>query len=130
MSETQPAADRLRPRFSLLTVLLLADCRPTVGASIIAEYQRQNSAHKIKRHSLLPGRVRMGPNDLQKLLQECPLLIRMNDGREYFVDKPEFIVVGDYTAGILIDDEGIKRNAVITLMNIASILPHATVQKK
>lgn len=72
----------------------------------------------------------MGPNDLQKLLQECPLLIRMNDGREYFVDKPEFIVVGDYTAGILIDDEGIKRNAVITLMNIASILPHATVQKK
>ena len=24
--------------------------------------------------------------------------IRMNDGREYFVEKPEFITVGDYTA--------------------------------
>jgi hypothetical protein len=72
----------------------------------------------------------MEPNDLQKLLRECPLQIRMNDGREYFVEKPEFIVIGDYTAGILVDDEGVKRNAVITLMNIASVLPNAAPPKK
>jgi hypothetical protein len=68
----------------------------------------------------------MEPNDLQQMLKECPLLIRMTDGREYFVEKSEFIVIGDYTAGILVDDEGVKRNAVITLMNIAAILPSAT----
>jgi hypothetical protein len=50
----------------------------------------------------------------------------MNDGREYFVEKPEFIVVADYTAAILYDDNGVKRNAVISLMNIASAIPHAT----
>jgi hypothetical protein len=72
----------------------------------------------------------MEPNDLQKLLRECPLLIRMNDGREYFVEKPEFIVIGDYTAGILVDDEGVKRNAVITLMNIATVIPNATMPRK
>jgi hypothetical protein len=67
----------------------------------------------------------MEPNDLQQMLRECPLLIRMNDGREYFVEKPEFIVVADYTAAILVNDEGVKRNAVITLMKIASVIPHA-----
>ncbi len=72
----------------------------------------------------------MEPNDLQQMLKQCPLLIRMNDGREYFVEKPEFIVVADYTAAILIDDEGVKRNAVITLMNIASVLPNAAPPKK
>ncbi len=69
----------------------------------------------------------MESQDLEKLLAECPLLIRMNDGREYLVEKPEFIVVADYTAAILINDGGVKRNAVISLMNIASIIPHAAV---
>jgi hypothetical protein len=55
-----------------------------------------------------------------------PLLIRTNDGREFFVEKPEFIVVADYTAAILINDDGVRRNAVITLMNISSVIPHAT----
>jgi hypothetical protein len=68
----------------------------------------------------------MESRDLIDLLRECPLLIRMNDGREYFVEKPEFIVVADYTAAILYDDNGVKRNAVISLMNIASAIPHAT----
>jgi hypothetical protein len=54
----------------------------------------------------------------------------MNDGREYFVEKSEFIVIGDYTAGILVDDDGVKRNAVITLMNVASVLPNATLPRK
>ncbi len=68
----------------------------------------------------------MESEELQELISECPLQIRMNDGREYLVEKPEFIVVGDYTAGILIDDAGVKRNAVITLMNITMVIPHAS----
>jgi hypothetical protein len=71
----------------------------------------------------------MESEDLQKMIQECPLLIRMNDGREYFVEKPEFIVVADYTAAILIDDDGVKRNAVIGIMNIASVIPHASLPR-
>ncbi len=68
----------------------------------------------------------MESQDLKKMLHECPLLIHMNDGREYLVEKPEFIVIADYTAGILVDDEGVKRNAVISLINIATVIPHAT----
>jgi hypothetical protein len=54
----------------------------------------------------------------------------MNDDREYFVEKPEFIIVGDYTAGILIDIEGVKRNAVVTLMNITSVIPNVSMPKR
>jgi hypothetical protein len=68
----------------------------------------------------------MEPDDLQKLIVDCPLLIRMNDGREFLVEKSEFIAVGDYTAGILVDDNGVKRNVVIGLVNITSVAPHAT----
>jgi len=69
----------------------------------------------------------MEPNDLQKMLQDCPLLIRMNDGREFFIESSEFITVGDYTTSVLIDDEGIKRHAVLSLMNITSVVPNAPV---
>jgi hypothetical protein len=71
----------------------------------------------------------MESDELKVLIRECPLVIRMNDGREYFVEKPEFITVGDYTAGVLIDVEGVKRNAVVTLMNITSVIPNATAPK-
>ena len=67
----------------------------------------------------------MESDDLQRLIRECPLLIRMNDGREVFVEKPEFITVGNYTAGVLFDDEGVKRNSVISIINITSVIPHA-----
>jgi hypothetical protein len=69
----------------------------------------------------------MESTDLEKLIRDCPLLVRLNDGREYFVEKPEFITVGDYTAGILFNENGVKRNAVIGLMNIAAVIPHATI---
>ncbi len=72
----------------------------------------------------------MEPNDLQKMLQDCPLLIRMNDGREFFIENSEFITVGDYTTSVLVDDEGIKRHAVLSLMNITSVVPHAPVAGK
>ncbi|NOZ39609.1 MAG: hypothetical protein GXP24_05215 [Planctomycetes bacterium] len=65
-------------------------------------------------------------DDLQKMLKDCPLLIRMNDGREFFIENSEFIVIADYTAAVLVDDDGVKRNAVLTLMNITSVIPNAT----
>ena len=49
--------------------------------------------------------------------------------REYLVEKPEFIIVGDYTAGVLVSMDGVKRNAVVSLMNISSVIPHATPSK-
>lgn len=72
----------------------------------------------------------MESDELRDLIHDCPLLIRMNDGREYFVEKPESIIVGDYTAGVLIEIEGVKRNAVVTLMNITSVIPNATPPKR
>jgi len=68
----------------------------------------------------------MEPEELTKMIRECPLLIRMNDGHEVFVEKPEFITLGDYTAGVLFDDDGVKRNTVISLIKITSVMPHAT----
>ncbi|QEG35007.1 hypothetical protein [Bythopirellula goksoeyrii] len=72
----------------------------------------------------------MENSELRELIAECPLQIRMNDGREYFVEKPEFIIVGDYTAGILYDDEGVKRNAVISIINVSCVIPNASVNGK
>ncbi len=43
----------------------------------------------------------MEPDELKEMIRDCPLLIRMNDGREYFVEKPEVYHVGDYSAGLL-----------------------------
>ncbi len=65
----------------------------------------------------------MEREEFQELLQECPLLVRMNDGREYLVEKPEFVIVGDYAAGILFRNEAGKLlNAVVSLLNISTVL--------
>lgn len=72
----------------------------------------------------------MESHELARLVAECPLLIRMNDGREVFVEKPEFITVGDYTAGVLYDDNGVKRNTVVSIINITSVIPDATTPRK
>jgi hypothetical protein len=72
----------------------------------------------------------MEPDELKAMIRECPLLIRMNDGREYFVEKPEFIHVGDYAAGLLVDFDGFKGNVVTSLINIASVIPNATRPKR
>ncbi|MEQ8846397.1 hypothetical protein [Botrimarina sp.] len=68
----------------------------------------------------------MESDDLQDLLNECPLLIRMNDGREVLVEKPEFIVISPYNAAVLTDIDGRKRIIVLSLMNITSVIPNAT----
>ncbi|HEX3598510.1 MAG TPA: hypothetical protein VHU84_00125 [Lacipirellulaceae bacterium] len=68
----------------------------------------------------------MESDELKEMVRDCPLLIRMNDGGEYFVEKPEFIHVGDYTAGLLVDIKNFKGNVVVSLINIAAVIPHAT----
>ena len=65
----------------------------------------------------------MEQQDLENLISRCPLRIRTNDGREYLVEKPEFITVGDYTASILFDDAGVKRHAIVGLINISAVVP-------
>jgi hypothetical protein len=74
--------------------------------------------------------LRMEPDELRAMIRECPLLIRMNDGREYFVEKPESIHVGDYAAGLLVDFDGFKGNVVASLINIATVIPNATKPKQ
>ena len=65
----------------------------------------------------------MEQQDLENLIRQCPLRIRTNDGHEYLVEKPEFITVGDYTASILFDDAGVKRHAIVGLINISAVVP-------
>jgi hypothetical protein len=65
----------------------------------------------------------MEQHDLENLIRQCPLRIRTNDGHEYLVEKAEFITVGDYTASILFDDAGVKRHAIVGLMNISAVVP-------
>jgi hypothetical protein len=75
--------------------------------------------------SLLPSDC-METEEFQELICKRPVLIRMNDGREFFIDKEQTVMVGDYTAGFLVDDEGVKRNAVITLSNVSTVIPRLT----
>jgi hypothetical protein len=65
--------------------------------------------------------------DLENLIRQCPRRIRTDDGREYLVEKPEFITVGDYTAAILFDDAGVKRHAVVGL--ISAVIPNGAASK-
>jgi len=66
----------------------------------------------------------MESSDLQALIRECPLLIRTNNGVDYLVEKPDFVTVADYTASILFSDaNGVKRHAVIGLINISAVEP-------
>jgi hypothetical protein len=72
----------------------------------------------------------MEPDELKEMIRDCPLLIRMNDGREYFVEKPEFIHVGDYSAGLLVEINGFMGNVAVALLNIAAVIPNAKKLKR
>ena len=72
----------------------------------------------------------MSVEEFQESIRERPILIRMKDGREFFIETDQNVMVGDYTADFLVDDQGLKRNAVITLRNISSVTPRATRPKK
>ncbi len=65
----------------------------------------------------------MEADDLRSLIPSCPLRIQLNSGEAYTVEKPEFIMVGDYQAAILVRMTGALRTVVIGLMNISSVQP-------
>lgn len=65
----------------------------------------------------------MEASSIEASVPDCPLVVRVNDGWEYYVEKPEFISVADYTTSILFTHEGSKRHAVVSNLNIASIEP-------
>lgn len=65
----------------------------------------------------------MEKKDLEEQLPNCPLRIRMNEGREYDVEKPEFIMIGSYTASVLIRKDGAMRPVLLTMVNITSVEP-------
>lgn len=69
----------------------------------------------------------MDSEEFQHSIRKRPVLIRMDDGREFFIEKGQNVMVGDATAGFLVvDDKGVKRNAIITLSNISSVIPRMT----
>jgi hypothetical protein len=73
----------------------------------------------------------MEPSDLQKLIRDCPLLIRMNAVASSSSRRANSSQWANYTAGILVkDDDGVRRNAIISLINNASVLPHASPPKR
>ena len=64
----------------------------------------------------------MRAEEFRELIYERPVLIRMNDDREFIIEADQNIMVGDFTAGFLVvDHKGVKRNAVITLGNVAEV---------
>lgn len=65
----------------------------------------------------------MEKEDLESQVKNCPLRIRMSDGEEYLVDKPEFISVGDFTVSVLSKRAGAMRHTLLSLINITSVEP-------
>lgn len=63
----------------------------------------------------------MEASDLRLMVSTCPLRITMNTGEVFEVEKPEFILVADYTVTVLVDRDGVKRNVHLALMNIANV---------
>lgn len=65
----------------------------------------------------------MEKETIKDQLRHCPLRVRMNDGREYIAEKPEFITVGDYTASVLLKRDGAMRHSLLSLVNITALEP-------
>ncbi|MGL4514123.1 MAG: hypothetical protein ACRCT8_13615 [Lacipirellulaceae bacterium] len=65
----------------------------------------------------------MEKEDIEGQLKRCPFRIRMNEGLEYMVEKPEFITIGDYTVSVLLRRDGAMRHTLLSLMNITAVEP-------
>ena len=63
----------------------------------------------------------MGREEFEQLISERPVVIRMTDGREYSIAPGQNVMIGDFTAGFLVEDAGVKRNAIVGYENIASV---------
>ncbi|MEM8864988.1 MAG: hypothetical protein AAGF31_05520 [Planctomycetota bacterium] len=65
----------------------------------------------------------MEKEDLQGQLRLCPIKIRMNEGEEFLVEKPEFITIGDYSAAVMTRRDNALRPTLLALVNITSVQP-------
>lgn len=63
----------------------------------------------------------MSRAEFELLIRERPVIIRTTDGRTYNIAPGQNVMIGDFTAGFLVEREGVKRNAVVGYENIASI---------
>ncbi len=69
----------------------------------------------------------MDREELNKLIDEGPILIRMNDGREYAVESSQFASVSDISAAVLYrDSEGKYRHVHLPLVTMSGIVPLST----
>lgn len=62
----------------------------------------------------------MEPDNLRDLTQACPVRLTMNNGETFDVEKPEFIMVAEFDVAVLVNRDGVKRNVLLALDNIAS----------
>jgi hypothetical protein len=65
----------------------------------------------------------MKSEEFEQLIRQRPVLIRMIDGREFLIEPGQNVMVGDFTVGFLVKVDGVRRNAVVSLRNIASVTP-------
>lgn len=73
----------------------------------------------------------MEKEEFEELIKSCPLTVRMNDGREYYIEKPEFVTIGDYTASILFrNNQGSLIHGIASLINISTVLPSSNQVEK
>ncbi len=65
----------------------------------------------------------MDRKELTQLISEGPILIRMNDGREYMVESVQFATVSDISAAVLYRDEedGKYRHIHLPLVTMSGV---------
>lgn len=62
----------------------------------------------------------MDSSNLRDLHRACTVRLTMNNGETLDIEKPEFIMVGDFDIAVVVDRDGRKRNVLIALDNISS----------
>jgi hypothetical protein len=70
------------------------------------------------------GSGKMDREELNAILQNVPIRIRMNDGRSYDVPSREFITVSDIAASVLYRaQDGKLRHVYLPLVTMTAIEP-------
>jgi hypothetical protein len=69
----------------------------------------------------------MDRQELTAILDACPVVVRMNDGREYEVISKEMITVSDIAASILYrHTDGKLRHVYLPLVTMSAVEPAAS----
>ncbi len=68
----------------------------------------------------------MDREELTTLISEGPVLIRMNDGRQYTIESSEFAIVSDIAASVLYRaDDNKLRTIYLPLVTMSGVEPLA-----